>query len=72
MGVDAWGLPVARITLTPHENDLAQGRFLLDRCGDILEAVGGTNVTKVCAERVTGSYSHQHGTAPMGDDPDTS
>lgn len=70
--VDAWGLPVARITLTPHENDLAQGRFLVDRCGEILEAAGGKDVTKVYAEKVTGNCSHQHGTARMGDDPDTS
>ena len=70
--VDAWGLPVARITLTPHENDLAQGRFLIDRCGDILEAAGGLDVTRVYADRVTGNCSHQHGTARMGDDPETS
>jgi choline dehydrogenase-like flavoprotein len=70
--VDAWGLPVARITLSPHENDLAQGRFLIDRCGDILEAAGGKDVTRVYADRVTGNCSHQHGTARMGDDPDTS
>jgi choline dehydrogenase-like flavoprotein len=70
--VDAWGLPVARITLSPHENDLAQGRFLVDRCGDILEAAGGKDVTRVYAEKVTGNCSHQHGTARMGDDPETS
>lgn len=70
--VDAWGLPVARITLTPHDNDLAQGRFLVDRCGEILEAAGGKDVTKVYAEKVTGNCSHQHGTARMGDDPETS
>jgi choline dehydrogenase-like flavoprotein len=70
--VDAWGLPVARITLAPHENDLAQGRFLVDRCGDILEAAGGQNVTRVYADKVTGNCSHQHGTARMGDDPQTS
>lgn len=70
--VDAWGLPVARITLAPHENDLAQGRFLVDRCGDILEAAGGQNVTRVYADKVTGNCSHQHGTARMGDDPETS
>ena len=70
--VDAWGLPVARITLAPHENDLAQGRFLVDRCGDILEAAGGQDVTRVYADKVTGNCSHQHGTARMGDDPETS
>jgi choline dehydrogenase-like flavoprotein len=69
---DAWGLPVARVTLTPHENDLAQGRFLIDRSADILDAAGATSVTKVYAERITGNCSHQHGTARMGNDPASS
>lgn len=69
---DAWGLPVARITLTPHDNDLRQGRFLIDRGADILEAAGAHQVDKVYADRVTGNCSHQHGTARMGDDPETS
>jgi len=70
--VDAWGLPVARITLTPHENDLAQGRFLVDRCGEILEAAGAKTVDRVYPTRITGNCSHQHGTTRMGDDPDSS
>ncbi len=70
--VDSWGLPVARVTLQPHENDLAQGRYLIDRGADVLEAAGAKTVTKVYAERVTGNCSHQHGTARMGDDPATS
>jgi choline dehydrogenase-like flavoprotein len=69
---DAWGLPVARITLTPHRNDLDQGRFLIDRSADILEAAGARTVTKVYADRVTGNCSHQHGTLRMGDDPASS
>jgi choline dehydrogenase-like flavoprotein len=69
---DAWGLPVARVTLTPHENDLQQGRFLIDRAGEILDAAGSKRVQKVYAERITGNCSHQHGTARMGDDPATS
>ena len=70
--VDAWGLPVARITLTPHETDLAPGRFLVDSCGEILEAAGARTVDRVYAERVTGNCSHQHGTTRMGEDPETS
>jgi choline dehydrogenase-like flavoprotein len=66
---DAWGLPVARITLTPHENDMKQGRFLIDRAADILEAAGSKRVQKVYAQRVTGNCSHQHGTLRMGTDP---
>ena len=44
----------------------------MDRCGEILEAAGGKEVTKVYAEKVTGNCSHQHGTARMGDDRETS
>ena len=69
---DAWGLPVARITLTPHANDLAQGRFLIDRNAEILEAAGATQIQKVYIERITGNCSHQHGTTRMGHDPETS
>ena len=60
------------MTLKPHENDLEQGRYLIDRAGEILEAAGASDVQKVYAERVTGNCSHQHGTARMGDDPATS
>jgi choline dehydrogenase-like flavoprotein len=69
---DAWGLPVARVTLTPHENDLAMGRFLIDRNGEILEAAGAKKVYRVYIDKVTGNCSHQHGTTRMGDDPDSS
>lgn len=70
--VDAWGLPVARITLKPHRNDLDQGRYLIDRAADILEASGAMNIRKVYADRITGNCSHQHGTARMGHDPESS
>jgi choline dehydrogenase-like flavoprotein len=69
---DAWGLPVARITLKPHPNDLAQGRFLIDRGADVLAAAGAKAVDRVYIDRITGNCSHQHGTTRMGDDPSTS
>jgi len=69
---DAWGLPVARITLTPHSNDLAMGRWLIDRNAEILEAAGAHKVYRVYIDRITGNCSHQHGTTRMGNDPDTS
>ena len=69
---DAWGLPVARVTLTPHQNDLDMGRFLIDRNAEILEAGGANKVYRVYMDKVTGNCSHQHGTTRMGDDPDTS
>lgn len=69
---DAWGLPVARITHRPHPNDLAQGRWIIDRNAEILEAAGATDVWRVYITKVTGNCSHQHGTLRMGDDPETS
>ena len=63
---------MARVTLSPHANDLRQGRFLIDRAGEILDAAGSKRVQKVYAEKITGNCSHQHGTARMGDDPATS
>ena len=63
--VDAWGLPVARITLTPHENDLTQGRFLVDRCGEILEAAGAKT-----ADRVYPDPDHRQLLAPARHYPD--
>ena len=69
---DAWGLPVARITSIAHENDLAMGRFLIDRNAEILEAAGATSVQKVYIDRITGNCSHQHGTTRMGTNPETS
>jgi hypothetical protein len=62
----------ARITLRPHPNDIKQGRLLIDRDADILEAAGASKVHKVYIDRITGNCSHQHGTTRMGDDPQTS
>ena len=69
---DAWGLPVARITLTPHPNDLAQGRWVIDRNAEILDAAGAKQTYRVYPDRITGNCSHQHSTTRMGDDPATS
>ena len=69
---DAWGLPVARITLKPHPNDLVQGRVLIDRSAEILETAGATQIQKVYIDRITGNCSHQHGTTRMGNDADSS
>jgi len=69
---DAWGLPVARITLRPHPNDLVQGRWVIDHNAEILEAAGAKKIYRIYPDRITGNCSHQHGTTRMGDDPATS
>jgi choline dehydrogenase-like flavoprotein len=69
---DAWGLPVARITHTPHSNDYAQERWQVAKNGEILEAAGASRVIPVNMERITGNTSHELGTVRMGDDPATS
>lgn len=69
---DAWGLPAARITHTPHSNDYAQERWQVAKNGEILEAAGASRVIPVNMERITGNTSHELGTVRMGDDPATS
>ncbi|MFL5694906.1 MAG: GMC family oxidoreductase [Ktedonobacteraceae bacterium] len=66
---DAWGLPVARITVKPHPNDLAQAHWTIDRNAEILEAAGAKKVWRVYVDKITGNCSHQHGTIRMGTDP---
>ncbi len=49
---------------------MKQGRFLIDRAADILEAARLHSASsKVYAQRVTGNCSHQHGTAAHGNGP---
>ena len=69
---DAWALPAARITVKPHENDLAMSRYVVDRCAEILEAAGSKQVWRAYVQRITGNCSHQHGTTRMGNDPNKS
>ena len=69
---DAWGLPAARITLLPHPNNQAMGRWVIDRNAEILQAAKAKKVYRVYPDRVTGNCSHQHSTTRMGNDPATS
>lgn len=69
---DAWGLPVIRVTHKAHPNDLAQGRWIIDRNREILDAAGATKSWPVYIEKITGNASHQHSTIRMGNDPEES
>lgn len=69
---DGWGLPVARITHSPHENDVRLARWQTGKNMEILEAAGAYRVLPVHLEKSTGNSFHQHGTARMGNDASTS
>lgn len=69
---DAWGLPVACVTHKPHRNDIEQGRWVIDRNAEILEAAGASKTWRVYIDEITGNASHQHSTLRMGDDPEAS
>ncbi|ASW56857.1 GMC family oxidoreductase [Plantactinospora sp. KBS50] len=66
---DAWGLPVARITHRPHENDVRMSKWQVDKNAEILEVAGARKTVPVYLDRMTGNTCHQHGTARMGNDP---
>jgi len=66
---DAWGLPVARITHRPHENDVRMSKWQVDKNIEILEVAGARKTVPVYLDRMTGNTCHQHGTARMGNDP---
>lgn len=69
---DAWGLPVARVTHKAHQNDIEQGRWIIDKNVEILDAAGATKSWAVYIDRITGNASHQHSTIRMGTDPEDS
>lgn len=69
---DAWGLPVVCVTHKAHQNDLDQGRWIIDHGVEILDAAGATKTWPVYIEKITGNASHQHSTLRMGTDPEES
>jgi choline dehydrogenase-like flavoprotein len=65
---DAWGVPAMRVTYRDHPDDLANARFLQDRCAEILQAAGALRVEKAPVNEQTFSM-HLLGTCRMGNDP---
>lgn len=70
--VDAWGVPVPRITHRAHPNDLAQAAWMSDKAAEILRAAGASRVWKPTVEESSDNALHQHGTARMGESAETS
>jgi glucoside 3-dehydrogenase (cytochrome c) catalytic subunit len=67
--VDAWGIPVVRITIDYRENEQLMLRDMADAAAEMLEAAGGHNVRSHVSPRWA---SHEVGTARMGVDPKAS
>ena len=71
--VDAWGIPVLRVSMRWRENELALRRDMALQAAEMLEAIGGTRVQIRLNERQQPGYGiHEVGTARMGADPKSS
>jgi choline dehydrogenase-like flavoprotein len=66
---DAFGIPVARIHLTPRANELAMHADMAVAASEMLEAVGARNVEPLHGLR---GQAHELGAARMGTDPKAS
>lgn len=71
--VDAWGIPVLRISMAWKENELAMIPAMADSAAEMLEAAGGRNIQPYFfLDRIPGYGIHEMGIARMGADPKTS
>jgi choline dehydrogenase-like flavoprotein len=73
---DGDGLPAAKLTYVPHENDWRMMRFAIERLKDLAQAAGAFDCTINDYCDADGTYRtpawHLLGTCRMGDDPETS
>ena len=67
--MDAYGIPVPKIHLTPRENEKAMLADMADTAAEMLEAAGAKNIQQIHVAR---GNAHELGTARMGTDPKTS
>jgi glucoside 3-dehydrogenase (cytochrome c) catalytic subunit len=67
--VDAWGIPVVRISIDYRENEKLMLQDMADAAAEMLEVAGGRQVRSHVSPRWA---SHEVGTARMGVDPTTS
>jgi choline dehydrogenase-like flavoprotein len=70
--VDAWGIPVLKITAEYGENEHRLFHDARDQAAAMLEAGGAKNVKMYGEYSVPGFCIHEIGTARMGNDPKTS
>ena len=67
--LDVFGIPVAKIHLTPRENEKAMLADMAETAAEMLEAAGARNVTPLHGVR---GQAHELGAARMGTDPRSS
>jgi choline dehydrogenase-like flavoprotein len=67
--VDVFGIPVAKIHLTPRENEKTMLADMAVTAAEMLEAAGARNIVPLHGAR---GQAHELGTARMGTDPKTS
>ena len=67
--VDIFGIPVAKIHLTPRENEKAMLADMTETAAEMLEAAGARNIVPLRGAR---GQAHELGAARMGIDPKTS
>ena len=67
--LDAFGIPVVKIRLSPRENERALHRDMATHAAEMLDRIGAKNIRQAHAMR---GQAHEVGAARMGTDPKTS
>lgn len=71
--VDAWGIPVLKITMSWSDNELKMIQDMAVSAGEMMEVAGAKNIrTYTVPDRIPGYGIHEMGIARMGADPKTS
>jgi choline dehydrogenase-like flavoprotein len=70
--VDAWGIPVARITCAYGENEKALVHDMSITAAEMLAEAGAHDIEPYTSDNPPGLVIHEMGTARMGKDPKTS
>ena len=69
---DRWGIPVAKLSGTTHEETITTADFMRERAVEWLRASGCETVWSTRPELMLSGRQHQAGTCRMGHDPDSS
>jgi choline dehydrogenase-like flavoprotein len=70
--VDAWGIPVIRISCAWRENERALLKDMSISASEMLSAAGAKDIEPILQDNAPGLTIHEMGTARMGRDPKTS